>query len=131
VQNKDFGMVNSYSNVASECCLPGPIDCIWELFERAGFPDDLLPDSEGWLKSEVTSGYVYGSVGIRNKIGELVAAKLGRNEPYSSQQARNFLDEGNVLAKCDELVAGVPKIAIPEIEKIAWKLVQSKSRRGR
>ena len=122
-------MVNSYSNVASECRLVGPIDSLWELFESAGYPDDLLPDEDGWLKSEVTSGYIFGTVGIRNKIGELVAAKLGRDKPYSSQQARNLMKEGNVLARCDELVAGVPKIANPEIENIAWKLRLSKKRR--
>lgn len=131
MQNKDDVMVSSQTNVASECCLPGPIDELYLRFVEAGFIEDKLPDTEGFLPSDVTSGHVYGTVGIRNRVNEIATAAFGRDRPYSDQHARNLMKEGNVLAKCELLARDIPKIAEPKLEARIQKIFRSKPRRNR
>ena len=124
-------MINSYSNVASNCCLSMSIDEYWTLFEEAGYSDHQLPDTEAWLPAEVTSGYVFGSVGIRNKVKEIATRAADRDVLYTSEHARKLMEEGYVLDKCNRLAPGIPKIAEQDLEKIIWELIRSKPRRNR
>jgi hypothetical protein len=123
--------MKTHTNVASNSCISGPVHLLWELFERADYSDDQLPDDRGRLPSSVTSGFVYGSVGIRDRVGEIAMAAADRDEPYSKQHARNLMKEGRVLSRCVDLVPGIPKISESELEQTIWKLVRSKDRRKR
>ncbi len=124
-------MVSSQTNVASKCRLHGRIEDLGQKFVDAGYPYGQIPDFYGWIDSAVFSGHVIGTVGIRDELGGFVALASERDAPYSGQQKRNFLRDGDVFAKCSYPVDGMPIIAKPELEEISWQIFRAKPRRNR
>lgn len=130
VQNCGEAMIDEEFNVASNCCLPGRVDEFWTRFAEAGYADEDLPEVDGWMRTEVFSGYVVGRIAIRDQFGDLLFALTERNGPYCNQQKRNFLQEGKVLEHCEWPVMSVPMISEPMLAAIAEETVLLKPRRG-
>ena len=118
-------------NVASPSNLRAPVDQLYERFEAAGFPDHFLPDDWGWMRVDAFPDQIVGRIGIRDQLGELVAARIGRGVPYTRAQKCNFMREGRVLEQSDWPVMSIPAIRTGSLEAIADELVESKARRNR
>ena len=118
-------------NVASQSNLQAPIDQLYERFEAAGFPKHFLPDDWGWMLVDAFPGQTVGRIGIRDRLGELVAAPISRSAPYTRAQKCNLMREGKVLERCDWPVQSIPAICTGSLETIADELVESKARRNR
>jgi hypothetical protein len=118
-------------NVASLAGLPGLVDQTYQRFKKAGFPYEWLPDDQGYMPVEATSGFVIGRIGIRDELGETVESLTNRDAPYSNQQRRNLVREGGVMEKCKWPVESTPFIAQPSLQAVATNLAASKNRRNR